>query len=90
MTLRHPMYFIINNVRYKAYESYKRSMCVYQENCSFKIFQVCTMCGCIMYTWNIVTLDRTRVYLFVLKTGNRTTIHVQYVGDKYQMKVLLK
>ena len=45
MTVRHPMYFIINNVRYKTYESYSRWMCFYQENCSLKIFQVGTLCG---------------------------------------------
>ena len=26
MTVRHPMYFIINNVRYEIYESYSRRM----------------------------------------------------------------
>ena len=45
MTLRQPMYLIINNVRYKTYESYSRRMCFYQENCSLKIFWVGFMRG---------------------------------------------
>ena len=44
MTVRHPMYFIINNVRYEIYNLIVEG-CFSQENCSLKILQVGTMCG---------------------------------------------
>ena len=43
MTLRHPMFLIINNVQYERYETYSRRMCFYQENCISKISWVGTM-----------------------------------------------
>ena len=85
MTLRHPMYFNIHNVQYKTYESYSRMMCFDQENCSFKIFQVDTMC-IVYYVHLEHSSTRQRiVYLFALKRGNRITTHLDYVSNKYQI-----
>ena len=74
----------ISNVIYYKQFSIRNTIILIGEGCVF-IRKTVVQKYYIMYTWNIVTLRKTSVYLFVLKSGNRITIHVDYVSDKYQM-----
>ena len=60
--------------------------CVFIRKIVFQKFPGLLLCVMyIMYTWNVVTPDKTIVYLFVLKSGNQITIHADCVSDRYQI-----
>ena len=85
MTLRHPMYLIINNVQYERYETYSRRMCFYQENCISKISRVGTMRGVYYVHLERSNAGQNNVNLFTLMSRNQITIHADCASDRYQI-----